>query len=208
MRPISDGGYPIRKVMRNGFPFPGAGQTETETKYEPKPCYMRNVKWIFAVLFILLVSFVDKDNLFSGHDVGDKAPQFTLSASVEGEQPLSLQNLKGEYVLLSFWATYDAPSRAQNVQLSRVAAQMPGQVKMVSVSFDKYRSVFNETIRQDGIDPTVSFLESAGEKSPLFKQYRLKRGFRNYLLNPEGVIIAKDVRADELAGYVERKAES
>lgn len=169
---------------------------------------MRNVKWMFVVLFVLLVSFVDKDNMFSGHDVGDKAPRFTLSAPTEGGQPLSLQSLEGNYVLLSFWASYDAASRIQNVQLSRVAAQMPGRVKMVSVSFDKYRSVFDETIKRDGIDPATSFVEAAGEKSPVFKQYRLKRGFRNYLLNPEGVIIAKDVQADELAGYIEKEAES
>lgn len=167
---------------------------------------MRNVKWIFVVLFILLVSFVDKDNMFSGHDVGDKAPQFTLTASEEGGQPLSLRQMKGEYVLLSFWASYDAASRMQNVQLSRVVEQMPkGGVRMVSVSFDKYRSVFSETIKKDGIDPEVSFVELAGEKSPLFKQYRLKRGFKNYLLNPDGVIIAKDVQAKELAEYIGKK---
>lgn len=170
---------------------------------------MRNVKWSMVALSLLLVSFVDKDNLFSGHDVGDKAPLFTLTAPTEGGSPLSLKSLKGEYVLLSFWASYDAASRMQNVQLSRVAEQMPeGQVKMVSVSFDEYRSVFDETIKKDGIDPTVSFVELAGEKSPLFKQYRLKRGFKNYLLNPEGVIIAKDVQAEELADYIGKKAES
>lgn len=167
---------------------------------------MRNVKWIFVVLSILSVSFVDKDNMFSGHDVGDKAPRFTLSAPIEGEQPLSLQDLKGEYVLLSFWASYDADSRMHNVMLDRAVAKMPEhkKVKMVSVSFDEYRSVFDETIKRDKIDPAFSFVELAGERSPLFKKYRLKRGFKNFLLNPEGVIIAKDVKADELVGYVEK----
>lgn len=169
---------------------------------------MRNVKWSMVALSLLLVSFVDKDNLFSGHDVGDKAPLFILAAPIEGSSPLNLRDLKGEYVLLSFWASYDAPSRMQNVQLSRVAAQMPDKLKMVSVSFDEYRSVFSETVKNDKIDPTGSFVELAGEKSPLFKQYRLKRGFKNYLLNPEGVIIAKDVQADELADYIGKKAES
>lgn len=169
---------------------------------------MRNVKWILVVLFVIFVSFVDKDSIFSGHDVGDKAPQFTLPATTEGGQPLSLKNLKGGYVLLSFWASYDAASRVQNVKLSRAVAQMPERVKMVSVSFDKYRSVFAETIKNDGIDPTTQFVELAGEESPLFKQYRLKRGFKNYLLNPDGVIIAKDVQAHQLAGYIAEKAES
>lgn len=169
---------------------------------------MRYVKWIFVVLFILLVSFVDKDNIFSGHSVGDKAPQFTLATSCEGGGTLSLHQLKGRYVLLSFWASYDAASRVQNVMMSRVVAQMPERIKMISVSFDKYHSVFSETVKSDGIDPTVSFVELEGDNSPLYKQYRLKQGFKNFLLNPEGVIIAKDVQADQLADYIETKAES
>lgn len=79
---------------------------------------------------------------------------------------------------------------------------MEKPVRMVSVSFDEYQSVFDETIRQDGIDPATSFVELAGEQSPLFKQYRLKRGFRNYLLNPEGVIIAKNVQAHEIGALI------
>lgn len=157
---------------------------------------MRHVKWKFVALFTLLVSFVDKDSIFSGQDVGDKAPQFTLSATDEGEQPLSLKNLRGNYVLLSFWASYDAASRMQNVQLSKAVAHMPSQVRMVSVSFD-------ETVKKDRIDPAISFVELEGENSSLYKQYSLQKGFKNYLLNPEGVIIAKDVDADELSAYVQ-----
>ncbi len=169
---------------------------------------MNNVKWIYVFLFIFLVSFVDKNNIFSGHDVGDKAPQFTLPANGDEGQTFSLQHLSGEYVLLSFWASYDAASREQNVRLSRAVAKMPQQVRMVSVSFDVYHSVFQETVKSDGINPMFSYVDLAGEKSAVFKLYRLKHGFKNYLLNPQGVIIAKDVQADELAGYIERETGS
>ena len=159
-----------------------------------------------VALATMLLSFVDKDDIFSGHDVGDKAPQFTLSATMKGEQPLRLKDLKGEYVLLSFWASYDAGSRMKNVQLSKTIERMPEQkVKMVSVSFDKYQSVFSETIKMDKIDPATSFVELTGEKSPLYKQFRLKQGFKNYLLNPEGVIIAKDVKPEEIADYLQKR---
>ncbi len=163
---------------------------------------MRNVKWIFVILFIALVSFVDKDNIFNGKDVGDKAPQFMLSSNSEDEHPLSLDQFKGNYVLLSFWASYDAASRMQNVQLEKAVSKMSGQVKMVSVSFDEYRSVFDETIKHDKVNPANSYVELAGEKSPLFKSYNLKQGFKNYLLNPDGIIIAKDVKADEIAAFL------
>jgi hypothetical protein len=90
--------------------------------------------------------------------------------------------------------------------MSKAIGKMPErEIKMVSVSFDQYHSVFSETIKMDKIDPAASFVELTGEKSALYKQYRLKQGFKNYLLNPNGVIIAKDVKPEEVAAYVQKK---
>ncbi len=92
-----------------------------------------------------------------------------------------LSDLKGKYVLLSFWASYDAQS---------------------SVSFDEYQSIFEETIRKDQIVTPTCFVETKGEYSGLFKKYRLGRGFTNYLLDDNGVIIAKNISAAELSAYL------
>ena len=43
------------------------------------------------------------------------------------------------------------------------------------------------------------FVETKGEYSGLFKKYRLGRGFTNYLLDDNGVIIAKNISAAELS---------
>lgn len=91
----------------------------------------KSVKWIFVVLVfssLISFSFVGKDTPTEGVTVGDKAPAFTLR---NNEQMLTSQQLKGSYVLLSFWASYDAASRTQNAILSH-AAQQCGNVKMVS----------------------------------------------------------------------------
>ena len=61
---------------------------------------------------------------------------------------------------------------------------------MVSVSFDEYQSIFEETIRKDQIVTPTCFVETKGESSGIFKKYRLGRGFTNYLLDDNGVIIA------------------
>ena len=77
-----------------------------------------------------------------------------------------------------------------------------GNVEMVSVSFDEYKSVFTETIKQDQISTTKCFVELSGQESELYKTYRLKKGFKNYLLDENGVIIAKDIKASELSSYL------
>ena len=162
---------------------------------------IKNVSVVFVVwatLSLLLFSFVGKDTPTEGLTLGDKAPEFKIC----GERELvELSDFKGKYVLLSFWASYDAPSRVKNATLSHVINKN-NQVEMVSVSFDHYKSIFNETVRKDQILISNCFVETDGEKSELYQTYRLNKGFKNYLLDRNGVIIAKDIDASQLADYL------
>ena len=166
---------------------------------------MKYVKWIFVVLLICsLTAFVEKDKPTGGLSEGDVAPDFKIESTSEEQPAFKLGNLKGKYVLLSFWASYDAHSRMQNASLSNVlrSASRNENVEMVSVSFDEYQSIFKETVRKDQIVTPTCFVETIGESSGLFKKYRLGRGFTNYLLDENGVIIAKNISAAELSAYL------
>ena len=168
---------------------------------------MKYVKWIFVVLLIgSLTSFVEKDKPTGtgGLNVGDIAPDFKIQSMSAGQPLAELSDMKGKYVLLSFWASYDAHSRMQNASLSNVlrSASRNENVEMVSVSFDEYQSIFKETVRKDQIVTPTCFVETKGESSGLFKKYRLGRGFTNYLLDENGVIIAKNISAAELSAYL------
>ena len=166
---------------------------------------MKYVKWIFVVLLIgSLTSFVEKDKPTGGLNVGDIAPDFKIQSLTAGQPLAELSDMKGKYGLLSFWASYDAHSRMQNASLSNVlrSASRNDNVEMVSVSFDEYQSIFKETVRKDQIVTPTCFVETKGESSGLFKKYRLGRGFTNYLLDENGVIIAKNISAAELSAYL------
>ena len=148
-----------------------------------------------------MTSFVEKDKPTGGLNVGDMAPDFKIQTMSAEQSQTELSDLKGKYVLLSFWASYDAQSRMQNASLSNVL-RSSRNVEMVSVSFDEYQSIFKETVRKDQIVTPTCFVETKGESSGLFKKYRLGRGFTNYLLDENGVIIAKNISAAELSAYL------
>ena len=166
---------------------------------------MKYAKWIFVVLLICsLTAFVEKDKPTGGLSEGDVAPDFKIESTSNEQPAFKLGNLKGKYVLLSFWASYDAQSRMQNASLSNAlhSTSPNNNVEMVSVSFDEYQSIFKETVRKDQIVTPTCFVETKGEYSGLFKKYRLGRGFTNYLLDDNGVIIAKNISAADLSAYV------
>ena len=160
--------------------------------------YTKGVFVVLIMISFISFSFVGKDTPTEGLTIGDKAPEFKICGE---KQLIDLKDLKGKYVLLSFWASYDADSRKRNATLSHVADQNES-IEMVSVSFDDYKSVFNETIKKDQISTSKCFVELDGKKSDIYKTYRLHKGFKNYLLDKNGVIIAKNVQAAELSSYL------
>ncbi|MDR0895103.1 MAG: hypothetical protein LBN06_07385 [Prevotellaceae bacterium] len=168
---------------------------------------MKYVKWIFVVLLISsLTSFVEKDKTTGGLNVGDVAPNFNFALPATSHEPSeqSLSLIRGRYVLLSFWACYDAHSRVQNAELNHALQQLTPQenIEMVSVAFDRYASVFEETIRADRISAAACFVDTRGNDSGIYRKYRLSRGFTNYLLNGQGVIVAKDLSPADLDKYL------
>ena len=168
------------------------------------------VKWFFVVLFISsLTSFIEKDSPVSGLSIGEYAPDFVISDDASNDMDSvhrRLSSLRGNCVLVNFWATYDAPSRIRNIELSRAlnSVDAQGKIEFVSVSFDEYASIFRETIRRDGI-VGASFVDTAGEKSKIFRKYELKGGLTNYLLDENGMIIAKNISVAELSSYLSER---
>lgn len=162
---------------------------------------IKSVKGGIVALVIIsftFFSFVGKDIPTEGLSIGDKAPELQIYGE---KQCVNLKDLQGKYVLLSFWASYDANSRMHNASLSH-AVSKTDNVEMVSVSFDEYKSIYNETIKKDQISTDYCFIDSKGEQSELYQTYRLHKGFKNYLLDENGVIIAKDVTVRQLSSYL------
>lgn len=161
---------------------------------------LKNVKWFFVVLVfssLISLSFDKRDTPTEKLPVGAQAPELVLGNE---KQPLSLQAPKGNYILLSFWASYDATSRTRNARLHHVVSD-DARVKMISISFDRYPSIFRTAVRQDGLSENV-YQEMDGEGSEIFKSYDLKHGFINCLVDDRGVIVAKNVSPSELASLL------
>ena len=96
----------------------------------------------------------------------------------------------------------------RNIELNRALLDEEDtqhSVKFVSVSFDNYVSIFRETVRKDGIVGAGCFVETEGVKSSIFKDYNLKKGFTNYLLDENGMIIAKNISVAELSSYLNKR---
>jgi len=128
--------------------------------------------------------------------IGDNAPDFQLP-NLEGEM-ITLSNFKGKFVLLEFGASGCGPCRMENPNLLKAYQKyQENGFEILSVWLDKNQEHWSKTVTKDQmIWTTVSDLEGNSGVVPL--TYNVIGIPDNYLLNPAGEIIAKDLRGDNL----------
>lgn len=132
-------------------------------------------------------------------EIGCIAPDFDL---VNEGSSVSLRDMKGKYVLLSFWNSADADSRMNNIAYSAAAKDFDNQLALVSVNYDRYEEVYREIAKRDKLQAGSQFYDQEGKESRIYSDYHLDRGYKSYLVNPAGKIIAENPDACQLAKII------
>ncbi|ASU32100.1 hypothetical protein MuYL_0197 [Mucilaginibacter xinganensis] len=129
---------------------------------------------------------------------GTMAPDFTQN-DVNGV-PVKLSSFRGKYVLIDFWASWCGPCREENPNVVRVYNKYKEKnFTIIGVSLDKQsgRADWLSAIKSDGLNWTqVSDLKFWNNQAAAL--YYVSSIPANFLIDPNGKIIAKDLRGDDL----------
>ncbi len=131
-----------------------------------------------------------------GYYPGEMIPDIVLTG-LNGDR-VRLSDYKGRKVVVNFWASYDARSRALNVSLHNYLKMNESDVAFVSISLDENIHVAERTWAMDNLDAISQFCEMEGSASALYRDFKLNRGFRSYLIDEEGVIRAMNMTPENL----------
>lgn len=124
--------------------------------------------------------------------IGAEAPAIE-QANPEGEM-VALSSLRGKYVLIDFWASWCKPCRQENPNTVRAYQNYKDKgFEVYAVSLDQDKEKWLRAIAEDGLTWTqVSDL--LGYNAQPAKDYGINAIPATFLLDPEGKIIAKDLR--------------
>ena len=128
--------------------------------------------------------------------IGEKASEFSMD-NPEGE-PISLSDFRGQYVLLDFWAAWCSPCRAENPNVVEAYQKYNDEgFTVFGVSLDNNKEDWLKAIEKDNLTwKHVSDLK--GWDNAASNLYGVMSIPQNYLLDEEGVIVAKNLRGEAL----------
>jgi peroxiredoxin len=141
-------------------------------------------------------SFVGRVARIRGVNVGSAAPDIALADTTGAA--VNLSSLRGKVILIDFWASWCGPCRNENPNVVRLYNKFKDKgFDIYSVSLDQNRENWVRAIRNDGLTWThVSDLKYW--QSAAAQQYGVNAIPATFLLDKNGVIIAKNLRGEEL----------
>ncbi|WP_071792529.1 TlpA family protein disulfide reductase [Saccharicrinis aurantiacus] len=171
---------------------------------------MRKYTLLVAVFFAAIAA-VSAQKVKIGLEVGNKAPELKF-LSPDGDV-IALSDLKGQMVLIDFWASWCGPCRAENPNVVKAYKKFKDEefktgngFTIYGVSLDKDKDRWKKAIKDDNLIWENHVSDLMGWKSRAAEIYAIRGIPDNFLINGEGIIVAKRLRGDRLEDALKAEA--
>ena len=127
---------------------------------------------------------------------GKKAPYFNI-LNAKGET-VNLNNFNGKYLLLNFWASWSNSSRKENPIINSIYKRYgKNHFAIVNISLDTDKKQWKDAIKSDSLTGE-QICDFFGWSSTTAQQYGIESLPANVLIDPQGIIIARNLKEAEL----------
>ncbi|MFM7672221.1 MAG: redoxin domain-containing protein [Bacteroidota bacterium] len=135
--------------------------------------------------------------------VGAPAMEFVQNDTLD--KPVALSSFRGKYLLIDFWASWCGPCRAENPNVVKAFQQFRSKnFTILGVSLDRpgQKDKWMKAIHDDGLTWTqVSDLKFWSNAVAV--QYGIRAIPQNLLIDPNGIIVGKNLRGEKLMSALE-----
>ena len=158
------------------FPFRNAGRSA-----------IRRCSGALLLAFAALVSGCDRGD--HPQQLDQQAPLFALN---DGQHAVDLHQLRGQVVVLNFWATWCAPCLEELPSLEDLQQELP-QVRVVAVAFDEDQASYQRYLGRHPVS-LFTVLDARESANSLYGTFRPPE---TYVIDKQGVIRRKFIGPQE-----------
>ncbi|MBL0737495.1 TlpA family protein disulfide reductase [Flavobacterium sp. GN10] len=130
-----------------------------------------------------------------GVDVGDIAPEIDLP-DTKGEK-VALSSLRGSLTLVDFWASWCGPCIKEQPLLLKLHNAYPDKLSIYGVSMDTKKPLWTGAIAKAKL-PWTNVSDLKYWQSPVIGDYMLQSIPLNFLIDKNGIILAKNIHGQAL----------
>ena len=166
------------------------------------------------ILLFLLVVFMsapclmaeDADSLYARDLLkkGSEVPDFIISNKDEAHK-ISLKSLRGQYVVLDFWASWCPDCRKDIPKMKALHDTFSAKgVQFVGISFDTSHEAWERCIKQNSMDwLQFSELKKWKKETKIDRDYHINWIPTMYLIDPDGDVVLGTVEIEKLKTTLE-----
>lgn len=146
------------------------------------------------ITLLVAVSFVVIGFIYlkwTAADPGEEAPEIQ-AVMVDGSD-FKLSDLRGDYVLLSFWGSWCGPCRAESPAIIALHEKYKDKLKIVSIALEKNAEAGRRVALQDGFNWKHQIVEESSfvMLSSTAQKYGVSEIPTLFLISPEGILLGK-----------------
>ncbi len=164
---------------------------------------MRTISIVILILLALVAKATNPQNNKIGININNKAPNI-IEENPDGAT-FELYDLKGKLVLIDFWASWCGPCRHENPNIVANYEKYKNKkftngdgFTVFSVSLDQNKNRWTNAIEQDSLIWPYHVSDLKGWYAEHAKTYRVNSIPSSFLINGDGIIVAKNIRGPML----------